>query len=57
MSKLLARLSDPAKSGVYRIAQECDIREALSGAAHEVVAVLLGPGKEEMLRSIAKSLA
>ena len=57
MNNLLARLSDPAKSGVYRTANERAIRDALSGSAHDVAAVGLGPGKDAMLTSIAKALA
>jgi RNAse (barnase) inhibitor barstar len=56
MSKLLKRLSDPARSGVYRVKHERDIREALSGAAHDLVAVRLEPGKKAMLAAIAQAL-
>ena len=56
MIKLLARLGDPAKSGVYRVSHDRDIRDALSADTHDVVAVSLGAGKDAMLASIAESL-
>ncbi len=56
MTKLLTRLGDPAKSGVYRVSHERDIRNALSADTHDVVAVSLGAGKDAMLASIAGSL-
>ena len=56
MSKLLERLSDPAKSGVYRASHDRDIREALSADGHDVAAVALGPRREAMLAAIAGSL-
>ena len=54
--KLLARLTDPAKSGVYRVSHERDIRDALSAETHDLVAVSLGAGKDAMLAAIAGSL-
>ncbi len=57
MSKLLARLSDPLKSGVYRAGRDHDIRDALKAAGHDVAAVTLGAGKAAMLEAIAKALA
>jgi hypothetical protein len=57
VSKLLERLSDPAKSGVYRVAHDRDVRDALSASAHDLVAVTLAPGKAAMLAAIARALA
>lgn len=54
--KLLARLSDPAKSGVYRVSHDRDLRKAVSADTHDVVAVSLGAGKDAMLASIAGAL-
>lgn len=56
MSKLRARLSDPAKSGVYRTRHERDILDALKGCAHGVASISLGAGKEGMISSIARAL-
>ena len=56
MSKLRERLSDPARSGVYRATHDRDIRDALSGTAHDLVAVRLGPGKDAVLAAIAAAL-
>lgn len=57
MSKLLQRLSDPARSGVYRVTHDEDVRDALDGAQHDVAAVALAPGKTAILRAIARALA
>ena len=57
MSKLLERLSDPAKSGVYRVAGEQDLREVLSGARRDLASVPLVPGKGPMLAAISVALA
>jgi len=57
MSKLLERLSDPAKSGVYRASHDRDIRDALSGTQIDFASVVLVPGKEAMLTAIAGALA
>jgi len=56
VSKLLDRLSDPAKSGVYRASQDRDIRDALAGSTHDLVPVALGAGKAAMLAAIARPL-
>ena len=45
MSKLLERLSDPKKSGVYRVAHDRDVRDALTGAACDLVMVALVPNR------------
>ena len=57
MRKLLQRLSDPVRSGVYRAAHDRDIRAALSGAGHDLASVALVPGKDAMLAGIAAALA
>lgn len=57
MSKLYARLTDPARSGVYRVSHDRDIRDALSGGAVDLASVALGPGKEATLEALARSLA
>jgi hypothetical protein len=54
--KLLQRLSDPAKSGVYRVPDEGAVREALVHGQFDFAVVELATGKEEMLASIARSL-
>ena len=56
MSKLLERLSDPKKSGVYRVAHDRDVRDALTGAACDLVMVALVPGKPGTLAAIAAAL-
>lgn len=56
MSKLLARLSDPVRSGVYRVSHERDIRDALAGSGHDIASVPLGAGKEAMLAAFATAL-
>lgn len=57
MSKLYARLTDPARSGAYRVRHDRDIRDALSGADVDLVPVALGPQKEAMLAGLARALA
>lgn len=56
MSKLLERLSDPKKSGVYRIAHDRDVSDALAGAACDLAKVALVPGKAGTLAAIAGAL-
>lgn len=56
MSKLRERLSDPAKSGVYRSAHARDILDALAGSGHDIASVRLGAGKQAMLAGIAAAL-
>ena len=56
MSKLLERLSDPKKSGVYRVAHDRDVRDALTGAACDLVMVALVPGKPGTLAASAAAL-
>jgi hypothetical protein len=59
MSKLLQRLSDPAKSGVYRTARSDEILEAARGSALQVIRIELGDasGKEALLARIARALS
>lgn len=54
MSKLLERLSDPARSGVYRTREEKDILDATRGAKLDVVAV---DAKDNLFDSLARALA
>ena len=54
MSKLLARLSDPTKSGVYRTREEKDILDATRGAKLDVVVV---DAKEHLFDDLARALA
>lgn len=54
MSKLLERLSDPARSGVYRTREEQAILDATRGAKLDVVTV---EAKENLFDSVAQALA
>jgi len=54
VSKLLARLSDPTKSGVYRTREEKDILDATRGAKLDVVVV---DAKEHLFDDLARALA
>jgi RNAse (barnase) inhibitor barstar len=54
MSKLLQRLSDPSRSGVYRTREEKDILEATRGAGLDVVAVAAG---QDLFDSLSRALA
>ena len=58
MSKLLQRLSDAAKSGVYRTTRIDEILEATRGSALRVVRIGLAgvAGKEALLERIARGL-
>ncbi len=56
MSKLRERLSDPARSGVYRASRDRDIRDALSAEGYDVAAATLGADKEAMLAALGRSL-
>jgi hypothetical protein len=53
MSKLLERLSDPARSGVYRTGEEQAILDATRGAKLDVVTV---EAKENLFDSVAQAL-
>lgn len=59
MSKLLARLQDPARSGVYRVPQAVEILDALRGSAVDVVRVDLAAAsdKDQLLEQLASALA
>jgi hypothetical protein len=59
MSKLLQRLSDAAKSGVYRTARADEILDATQGSALKVARIGLasGTGKAGLLAGIAQALA
>jgi len=54
MSKLLARLSDPARSGVYRARHKEDVVDALRGSTHAVAEIDLSKG---VFDAFAKALA
>ena len=53
MGKLLQRLTDPARSGVYRASDARAIQEATRGAKLDVVAI---EAKEELFDSLARAL-
>lgn len=59
MSKLLQRLSDSTRSGVYRAAHARDIEAATRGSPLAVVRIALAGAadKDEILRRIAAALA
>jgi hypothetical protein len=59
MSKLLQRLGDASRSGVYRAPHGRDILDALRGGDLDLARVDLAgtPGKAALLERIAKSLA
>ena len=54
MSKLLERLSDPSRSGVYRAREEKDILDATRGAKLDVVTV---DAKANLFDDLARALA
>jgi hypothetical protein len=56
--KLLARLLDPAKSGLYRVGEPGAVQDAARGSRLRVARVALAPGagKAEMLAAIARAL-
>ncbi|HYN12993.1 MAG TPA: barstar family protein [Burkholderiales bacterium] len=56
MGKLLQRLKDPARSGVYRAARADEIVEATRGSGLKVVRIA-GSEKIDLLENIAKALA
>ena len=55
-SKLLARLTDPVRSGAYRASDDREIRDAVKLGEVDLVKVVLVAGKEKMLAALAKSL-
>jgi hypothetical protein len=56
MGKLLQRLKDPVRSGVYRAARADEIVEATRGSGLRVVRIA-GSEKIDLLENIAKALA
>jgi hypothetical protein len=54
VSKLLQRLQDPVRSGVYRARQDAEVLDATRGSELDVVAISLG---KEPVRAIAAALA
>ena len=55
MAKLLQRLQDPKRSGVYRTARIDEISGAVKGTSLGLVEIAVG-GKPALLESIAKAL-
>lgn len=55
MSKLLQRLRDASRSGVYRAASPDAVLQVTSGTELDVVTIA-GDGKEQLLRDIARAL-
>jgi len=55
-TKLSERLTDPKRSGVYRVSQDAQIRDALSPVDADLVEVDLGGGKDAVLASFASAL-
>lgn len=55
MSKLLQRLQDPARSGVYRVARPDAVLDAVQGS-RILVAKIPFAQKEQLLKSIAAAL-
>jgi hypothetical protein len=56
VNKSFDRPFDSAASGVYRVRQESDVREALSGNDHYLAVIELGHGKDRMISAIAQGL-
>ena len=57
MSKLLQRLSDPSKSGVYRVASPEAVLEVLRGSPLRLAqADVAGSDKSQMLAKLARAL-
>jgi hypothetical protein len=58
MGKLLQRLSDASKSGVYRVSRSDEILDATSGSALRVARIDLAgaSGKEALMQRIAQAL-
>jgi Barstar (barnase inhibitor) len=59
MSKLLQRLSDAGKSGVYRTAHANEILDAVQGSALQVARIGLAgaSGRQALMERMARSLA
>ena len=56
MSKLLERLQDASRSGVYRASRDEAIRDATRGSRLDVAAISLSGGKDAQLERIAAAL-
>lgn len=56
MSKLLERLMDPARSGVYRVGRVDEVVEA-AGSSGLDVSRIAAPAKADLLQQMAKQLA
>lgn len=57
MGKLLARLQDPSRSGVYRVASDAEVVDALRGSRLTVHNIALEGSKEALLSRIAQALS
>lgn len=59
MSKLLQRLSDASRSGVYRVARADAVVDVVKGSGLRLARVTIGSGdgKEAILRQLARELA
>ena len=59
MSKLLQRLSDPSRAGVYRTSRTDEILDAAHGSALRIVRIDLAgaSGKEALMERVARALA
>ena len=55
MGKLLERLRDPVRSGVYRVARPDEVLDAVEGSGM-VVAKVRFAAKEQLLKNIAQAL-
>lgn len=55
-TKLLVRLCDASKSGVYRVSDDEAIREAVAAGKHDFAVIELAGEKEALLEAIARSL-
>ena len=55
MGKLLERLRDPVRSGVYRVARPDEVLDAVEGSGLEVAKVRYA-AKEQLLKNIAQAL-
>ena len=56
MSKLLQRLQDPSRSGVYRARQPGEILDATRGSSLDITRIILQDGQNP-LQSIARALS
>jgi hypothetical protein len=57
MGKLLQRLQDPSRSGVYRVASDVEVVDAVRGSRLKVYHIALQGSKEALLSRIGKALS